>query len=122
MSKCAAEKRKLSHQQYEFICPKYGKKFYLILTPYKYEHGKHRKYCSRSCANGHVVTEEHKRKVSETLRSKYNTIPSVHHRIGRRIIYNLTCCVCGKEFQSGRNRPNVAPGNVHTINQDIEKI
>lgn len=64
------------YKEHKKECPKCGKSF-----------AANREFCSRKCANSHFVSEDHKKKVSETLKQKYpknNTI--------RR------CLDCGKEI------------------------
>lgn len=47
---------------YSFICKKCGKEYDLELTEYQYKNGKFRKYCSRSCANSRVISNDTKNK------------------------------------------------------------
>lgn len=50
---------------------------------------KEKYYCSRACANSHVVTDEHRKKTSETLSGKEYKPPEEITKI---------CQECGKEF------------------------
>jgi hypothetical protein len=51
---------------------------------------KEKYFCSRSCANSHVVTEEHKKKTSESLTGlPYEPVTEV-----------VKTCICGKEFET----------------------
>lgn len=72
------------------VCSKCGKEFTII------EREKDRKekyFCSRSCANSHTVSEEHRRKVSESIKK----LPMV----------KILCMKCGKEV--------LVPHSVHRI-------
>lgn len=80
-------------------CPKCGKLFEVQCTQAAYDKGRHRKYCSRSCANSHARTEESKKKVSDSLRKLYESRPTKnHHSEGYRQFYERVCIVCGKIF------------------------
>ena len=65
---------------YSFICKKCGKEYYLELTEYQYKNGKFRKYCSRSCANSRVISNDIKNKIRQTLYK------------------NRICNICGKKY------------------------
>lgn len=59
---------------------------------------KEKYYCSRTCANSHIVTEEHRKKTSETLTGK-EYMPAQE--------ITKACEECGTEFKyikTGRNR------------------
>lgn len=72
--------------QFVFNCKKCGKQYVVSITNNDYLKGRYSKYCSRSCANSHVVTEETRTKISKTLR-KFNPIT-----------YQLHCILCGKPY------------------------
>lgn len=48
-------------------CKKCDKQYTVELTESELRKGRYKIYCSRSCANSHVVTKEHKRKLKRTL-------------------------------------------------------
>ena len=58
-------------QYEERICKKCGKKFKVDIK--KENKKKPKIYCSRSCANSHMVSESHRQKVSESMKKFYNT-------------------------------------------------
>lgn len=52
-------------------CEKCGKEFSQITTQYLINNKRCKRFCSRSCANSHVRTEDSKKKVSESLNNFY---------------------------------------------------
>ncbi len=64
------------YKEHKKECPKCGKSFVA-----------NREFCSRKCANSHFVSEEHKKKVSKTLKQKY-----AKNSVVRK------CLDCGKEI------------------------
>ena len=56
-------------------CEKCGKEFSQITTQYLINNKRCKRFCSRSCANSHVRTEDSKKKVSESLNNFYINIP-----------------------------------------------
>ena len=56
---------------YTFNCQKCGKEYKLELTENEFNKGKYKKFCSRSCANSRIHSEETKQKISKSV---YNTI------------------------------------------------
>lgn len=55
---------------YQFICQKCGKTYELQLTEKQYLTGKHsyKKYCSKSCANSHTISDITKSKISKSVK------------------------------------------------------
>ena len=72
---------------YTFKCKGCGKEYTLLLSDREYNKGNYTKYCSRSCANKRILTDETKNKISKTLLDK-TTDKLKHH----------TCVVCGKDY------------------------
>ena len=70
------------YKEHKKECPKCGKSFVA-----------NREFCSRKCANSHFVSEEHKKKVSKTLKQKY-----AKNSVVRK------CLDCGKEISKGAIR------------------
>lgn len=77
---CHNDKNSKWYLAHKKFCPKCGSEFVA-----------NTKFCSRACANSHFVSEEHKRKTSETLKSKNNKKPK------------RKCSNCGKEI-SNKNK------------------
>lgn len=77
---------------YIFNCQKCGKEYKLELTENEFNKGKYKKFCSRSCANSRVHSEETKQK-------QRNSLMSYLERSGKRKQYN--CIVCGKQYHFG---------------------
>lgn len=69
---------------YKFNCLKCNKEFELELTEKQFINGNHRKHCSVSCANSHIISNEIKQKISEAL-IKNNEIQRI-------------CKVCNKVY------------------------
>lgn len=53
----------------EFIltCPKCKNNFSIFTTQRNFDKGNHKVYCSRSCANSHILTDEIKKKISYSI-------------------------------------------------------
>lgn len=85
------------------ICPKCGKEF---------ENNTKRKFCSRKCANGHIVSQEQKLKTKISLRKHYANKKLLLYLNdseinNSKIPYFKTCSRCGKDFMCySRNRKN----------------
>lgn len=71
---------------YILKCAKCGKEYSLELEEYKYNSGRYKKHCCRSCANSRVVSDETKQKISKKVRTK--------------IFVPCYCKYCGKEFDN----------------------
>lgn len=85
-------------KRYTFTCSKCGKTFVKYMSEYSYEFMKFRNklpmYCSRSCANSHIISGKTKEKISIGVkRFNKNNINGLVKRIK-----NCTCKYCGKEF------------------------
>ena len=81
-------------QEYTCNCEKCGKEYTVNITQEQFEKGKYKKNCSRSCANGHIVSEETKRKISNSVIDYY--IESKNEKLNT-INYKI-CKNCGKQF------------------------
>ena len=94
------DKRYGKKQERTVVCSKCGKEFTII------EREKDRKekyFCSRSCANSHVVSEEHRKKVSESIK-KLQPIKTFCIRCGKEITakpgaYRTLCNECRNQQQ-----------------------
>lgn len=102
-------------------CPHCKIKFNLRLTKNAYNLGKHRKYCSRSCANVRVHSKETKRKISRTncivmnifeIKSKlinglkkHYSIPENRER--QRKVYRKWQKDNPKEFEEARKKSSI---------------
>lgn len=84
------------------ICPKCKKQFEIECTQSEYEKSKYRKYCSRSCANSHKLTNEQKQNISNGVKNSIKYQISVKRRYGEKI-KEYVCDKCGKKFQSTEN-------------------
>ena len=94
------DKRYGKKQERTVTCSKCGKEFTVV------EREKDRKekyFCSRSCANSHVVSEEHRKKVSESIK-KLQPIKTFCIRCGKEITaksgaYRTLCNECRNQQQ-----------------------
>lgn len=110
-------KERFEKHIYKCICQKCGKEYNVELTEEQYNKGKYSKFCSRSCANGHIVSEETKRKISKGVKKsetyKINNELAHKNRIKTRLkndttnsleiidgklIRHYKCKECGKDF------------------------
>ena len=78
-------KERFEKHIYKCICQKCGKEYNIELTEEQYNKGKYSKFCSRSCANRHIVSEETKRKISKGVK-KSETYKKFMLKIERRRI------------------------------------
>ena len=85
--------------EYKCNCEKCGKEYIVNIAQEQFENGKYKKNCSRSCANGHIVSEETKRKISESVKNSDKVKLAVIKQYKTYI-----CKVCGKEFKMTDNR------------------
>lgn len=78
--------------EYDIICKKCGKKFKIKCSDNNFKKGRYKKYCSRSCANSHNISQETKNKISNSLKkisyTKYNN-----------------CNICGSIFKQINGKP-----------------
>lgn len=75
---------------YTIQCKKCGKEFNVECTENQFNKGKYKHYCSRHCANSHILTDIQKQHISEGLKNS-SLISHIHTYI---------CDNCGKEFKS----------------------
>lgn len=92
--KLALEERKGKYALFEVECAKCATAFSVNEREKEFPNKK-KYYCSRACANSRVVTEDQKRKTSESLSGRRYVTP---HQVTR-------ICMCGAEFiTSNRNK------------------
>lgn len=106
------------YQNHKKVCPKCGKNFVGDRT-----------YCSRSCANGHIVTEEHKEKTRTTL---FKTLqikgvrgkPIKDATFKERVLKEERFCnACGKEISWKNKYPycNICRGKYISYSEEAKK-
>ena len=93
------DNKSVNKQTYSIVCKNCGKEFSLELTEYAYLEGKHRKYCSRSCANRRKHSDITKQKIKTTIGVRLNENPSLFKKYK-----TYTCKNCGKSFKISDNR------------------
>lgn len=95
--KTAKDKRHGKLSDYNVTCNKCGNTFKVRERDLAFP-SKEKYYCSRTCANSHTVTDEHRRKTSETLTGKEYQPPCTLTKL---------CEECSTEFtyiKTGRNK------------------
>lgn len=100
--------------EYTFNCDKCNNEYQLQLSENNYNKGKHSKYCSRSCANYRIITEQHKLKTSNTLKGTPDKMYSD--------IYYINCVSCMNIFVSDDKDRTVCNKNCIIKNNDTSKI
>jgi len=104
--KCANEKSLVNRITLEQDCPKCGKKFEIKITQSEYKRNKYKKHCSQKCSNGHFVSEELKKKISDSCKNSEKV--KIANRVitegrrsrkgkGQNPIVEFTCLHCGKK-------------------------
>ena len=84
---------------YKFVCEKCGKEFDKEMSEQRYNNVKnHPKFCCRSCANSHIVTEEHKQKTSQSVKSFFQEHPVTTEP------KTYLCKYCGNPFTMNTKR------------------
>ena len=76
IKKIAIAKNQVRHQ-HTLKCGKCEKEYIINVTDYIFNKKEYNKFCSRSCANSRVKTEEIKNKTSEKLKTYYELNPVV---------------------------------------------
>lgn len=92
-------------------CKKCNKEIELNLTESAYKKGDHKKYCSRKCANGHVVSEETRLKISNSVKNSEKSRIEIQRRkllsIEKKkniIKVEKICKGCGKSYIIEENK------------------
>lgn len=99
--KCANEKSLVDRITLEQNCPKCGEKFEIKITKSEYKRNKYKKYCSRKCSNGHVVSEDLKKKISESCKNSEKV------KIANSVITENR----KRAFDEGRNKRRISKSN-----------
>ena len=81
--------------EFEVTCAKCGKIF-KVLEPIDKFPKKEKYYCSRSCANSRIRTEEFKEKISKSLKKYFSKIP--------KKLYSHCCKNCGKTYENKKEK------------------
>lgn len=102
---------------YKCICQKCGKEYNVELTEQQYNKKQFSKFCSKSCSNSHVVSNQTKQKISQSLKcsekfkinNKKANLARLETRIKNdttntleiingKLIRHFKCKECGKDF------------------------
>ena len=86
-------------EKHKIICKKCGKEFEIECTHNEWIKGKHKIYCSRSCANSHKLTDEQKKHISNGIKNSIKFQVAMERIYGPKEIHYI-CEKCGKEFIS----------------------
>lgn len=84
---------KKSKIKYDLVCEHCGKKYTLYLFERDYLSGRYSKYCSRSCANSRIHSEETKQKISNSALATAGV-----YKQKERV-----CKYCGKIYKRSKN-------------------
>lgn len=86
-------------------CPKCGKEFIITCNQNTYDKGKYKHYCSRKCANSHIVSDETKLKIGNGVKTsekfKVNNKLAIKNRINTIFLKTnkiINCRNCEKLF------------------------
>ena len=97
--------RTLERKEYICICLKCQKEYTITCTENDYNKGNYTKYCSRSCANSRIITEEHKNKIKLKIleRQDYTVNKSESARMFKKdrtckFKKDRTCKNCGNNI------------------------
>ena len=111
---------------YTFNCLKCNKEFKLELTEKQYSSGKYKKFCSRSCANSRVISNDTKKKISNSLiknteshnkcdnlqNSKLLKSNNVFNESKKSKYIKRICRVCNKEYTLNKDEFAYSTPNV----------
>lgn len=81
------------------ICEKCGKEF--IVDIRKENKKKPKRFCCRSCANGHIISDNTKQKIKQGIDNYYtkNNIPRLDRTVYKQGVRKAICTICGREFE-----------------------
>lgn len=96
------KERTLERKDYICTCLKCQKEYTITCTENDYNKGNYKKYCSRSCANSRIITEDHKNKIKLKILERqdytvnnYTVNKSEPTRIFKK---DRTCKNCGNNI------------------------
>ena len=98
VSKCKRKyisKDKLELKTFYIKCKKCNKEFSITCSEYDFENDNYKHFCSKSCANGHIHSEETKEKISKSIKKFIRLNDKKKDNI---ILTSRICKICGKEF------------------------
>lgn len=113
---------------FEFSCIKCGVSYQIFTTEHQINKGDYRKHCSRKCANGHILSDESKRKISiANVGKKYHRIRKKHednvnaNNSGKnqKSTFALECAVCHNEFETNVKRSTCSIECYHDLLSQI---
>lgn len=92
-SKYNCGKQLVKHITFKIKCLKCKTEFEVSCTESAYNKNRYRHYCSRTCANSHIITEETKQKIANTLTKpeKIKKCKDCGIKISRKAIYCKNC-------------------------------
>lgn len=111
-------------------CKHCGKPYVITITKHKFEINDYTKYCSRSCANTRIISEETKNKISQTIQDKYPPKQKIKCKdCGKLIEENKTgyCCDCVRhhisEFWTDETKEKIRQGGLKSskLQSDIRR-
>ena len=103
--------------EFNLICPKCGKPFTVKTTQKKYDKGEYCHYCSISCRNSRVRTQETKDKISRGVKNSVKFQENNKKGVEKRIINQYY-----KENNLKENTTKIVKKDVSTIVKNGEKL
>lgn len=131
----------VKQQEYIFKCKKCGKEYSLFLTENSFNKSRYTKFCSRSCANSRIRTDEIKEKITKGVLKYYykdgnkctrqQLINAIKKYQNQEISFNdikkhfpdaiKICSICGKEFVRDIQKCGKRVSNSKTCSQKCHK-
>ena len=100
---------KHEYKEFKLYCQKCGKEYILNLTQKQFDEHKYSKFCSRSCANSRIHSEETKKKISESIKNSsifyinnrekdIKIYKNINSYLSIEEIPTKICPICKKEY------------------------
>lgn len=87
---------KYEQKEFHITCKKCNNIFSVFTTQEKYDKGLYKAYCSRSCANSHIHSQDTKNKIANSIKI-YNST-NLHNTYRQYKYKTYNCCICNNEF------------------------
>ena len=90
---------KFMKKTFKFICPKCGNEYEVLKTECEIKRGDYKKYCSLTCANSHIISQETRNKISQSLKTSDKA-----NEAAQKSYKTYYCKKCGKPFKMNATR------------------
>lgn len=103
---------KKERKEFTFKCKKCKESFKLVLIVDHFKKGKHKKYCSRQCANSRNWTKKDKQKKKKAAKSFHKNNPQAGKKIGKKNkkVHETRTCLnenCSNTFETTARRNKI---------------